>query len=250
MPSANRPSTAPRPERPPVSRKRAASPRCKAASKSSRSGKTGRKSRPQPEGVWARLRRKLADGAAWAVHDAHVGTVVFFAIYFGSSWVALGGIAVDKVVGTSICNPDWFLRVKLTALGAGLVWGLLILAPAALLARYLRTSSFDAWRDGITKRRVRPIVDALATYAAMLVAVMVWTATPPPGPAEFVVPGPQVYQARLAIINLQIMALRCLEDASPPHCSRPDIRHIQARYFLEWHDKAPPSAFDGRSSWG
>jgi hypothetical protein len=45
------------------------------------------------------------------------------------------------------------------------------------------------------------------------------------------------------------MALRCMEDATPAHCSRPDIRRIQVRYYLKWLDEAP-GAFEGRRSWG
>jgi hypothetical protein len=163
----------------------------------------------------------------------------------------LGLIGIDTVASTSISNltSDWFIRAKLTALGAGLVWGLLILAPAALLAMCLRTS-FDACLDlMLTKPRVRPIVNALAVYVATLVGVEVWNMPPPPGPPEFDVPRTDVYSAELAIINLKLMALRCMQDASPTHCSRPDIRRIQVRYYLEWLDQAP-AAFEGERSWG
>jgi hypothetical protein len=210
-----------------------------------------RKSRPQSEGVWVRLRRKLVEGAEWAVCEAYVGILVFCAIYFGSTWVMLGLMGIDTVAGTTFDNltSDWFIRAKLTALGAGLVWGLLILAPAALLARCLRTS-FDVSLDRmLTKPRARPIVNALAVYVATLVGVGVGNMPPPPGPPVFVVPRTDVYSAELAIINLRLMALHCMEDASPAHCSRPDIRRIQARYYLEWLEKAPP-AFEGRRSWG
>jgi hypothetical protein len=75
----------------------------------------------------------------------------------------------------------------------------LFLAPAALLARCLRTS-FGARPVRVpTKSRVRPIFNALAVYGATLVGVAVWNMPPPPGPLEFVVPGPDVYGARLAI---------------------------------------------------
>jgi hypothetical protein len=185
--------------------------------------------------IGARLRRKLVEGAEWAVCDALVGRMVFCAIYFGSTWVMLGLLGFDTVAGTSIYNltSDLILRAKLTALGAGLVWGLLILAPAALLAWCVRTS-IDASLDRMfTRQYVRPTVDALAVYVAMLVGIAVWNAPPPPGPPEFVVPGPEVYQAELAMIKLRIMALRCMEDATPAHCSRPDIRRIQVRYYLK-----------------
>ena len=62
-------------------------------------------------------------------------------------------------------------------------------------------------------------------------------------------PGPDVYQAELAMIKLRIMALRCMEDTTPAHCSRPDIRRIKVRYYLKWLDEAP-GAFEGRRSWG
>src|SRR5215831_1217260 len=92
--------------------------------------------------IGSRVRRKLVEGAEWAVCDALVGIMVFCAIYFGSTWVMLGLMGFDTVAGTAIYNltSDLILRAKLTALGAGLVWGLLILAPAALFARCLRTS--------------------------------------------------------------------------------------------------------------
>jgi hypothetical protein len=84
---------------------------------------------------------------------------------------------------------------------------------------------------------------------ATLVGVEVWNMPPPPGPPEFDVPRTDVYSAELAIINLKLMALRCMQDASPTHCSRPDIRRIQVRYYLEWLDQAP-AAFEGERSWG
>jgi hypothetical protein len=96
---------------------------------------------------------------------------------------------------------------------------------------------------------VRSIINALTVYMATIVGVAVWNMPPPPGPPEFVVPGPDVHSARLAILKLQLMALHCMKDPSPAHCSRQDIRHIQARYFLEWLEKAPP-ALESRSSWG
>jgi hypothetical protein len=62
------PNTLARPARSPIRRKRAANPSCKAASRSSRTKKTRRKSHPQ--GVWARLRRKLEESAEWGLCDA------------------------------------------------------------------------------------------------------------------------------------------------------------------------------------
>jgi hypothetical protein len=240
------PNTVTRPARSPVRRKRAASQSCTAASRSSRTKKTRRQSYPQ--GVWARLRRKLEESAEWALCDARVGAFVFFAIYVGSTWVMLGLIGFDKITGTSLLNLtlDWFIKAKFTALGAGLVWSVLILAPAALLARCLRTS-FDKRPVRVpTKSRVRPIFNALAVYVATLVGIAVWNMPPPPGPPEFVVPGPDVYGARLAILNLQLMALHCMQDPSPPHCRRPDIQRIQARYYLKWLDEGP-GVFEGTS---
>jgi hypothetical protein len=104
------------------------------------------------------------------------------------------------------------------------LWGLLIHALAALLAGRLRTW-FDARRDLMLPwPRVRSIINALAVYVATLVGVAAWNMPPPPGPPEFVVPGPEVYSARLAIIKLQLMALHCMKDPSPAHCSRQDTR--------------------------
>jgi hypothetical protein len=228
-----------------------ANPGRKPATRSSRGKRTRGESSAKSKGVWARLRRKLAQGAECAVRDAQVGTMVFCTIYFGVNFVALGLIGLDTVAGTSVFSPSagWFLGVKLTALGAGLAWGLLILAPAALLARCLRTSSAARLDGVLTKRLVRPIVDALAVYVAILVGVAVWNLPPLPGPPEFVVPGPDVYGAELARLNLRLMALRCMQDPSPPHCSRQDIRHIQARFYLQWTDEHP-AVFEGRHGWG
>src|SRR5262245_7901035 len=124
--------------------------------------------------------------------------------------LALAGI--DAVPSTSLFKQalDWFATVKLTALGAGMVWSLFILAPAALFARV-----FDTWADGIfTKQLVRPIVGPLTFYWAALVGVQVWDHLPriEKGPPEFAVPGPEIYRAELAIIELHLMALNCMKD--------------------------------------
>jgi hypothetical protein len=157
------------PARTPTRRKRAALPKTGAPSRSS----PGKRMRPkttrsQPKSVWVRLRRKLAEGAKWAVHDARVGMVVFLAFYFGTTWVMLALIGVDAVAGTSLFKLalDWFATIKFTALGAGLAWGLVVLAPAALVTRLLRSwvsARVDPWAGGLfTKQLVRPIVGALA----------------------------------------------------------------------------------------
>jgi hypothetical protein len=51
------------------------------------------------------------------------------------------------------------------------------------------------------------------------------------------------------MLDLKLMALRCIKDASPVHCSRPDIQRIPARCDLEWPQKGP-GIFEGRRSWG
>ena len=88
--------------------------------------------------------------------------------------------------------------------------------------------------------RVRPIVSALALYGMQFGSAFVWNNMPPyePWPGEFVVPGPDGHGARLAILGLEIKALRCMRDPSPAHCSRPDIQRIHARYYLKWLDPA------------
>src|SRR5262249_40401431 len=92
-------------------------------------------------------------------------------------------------------------------------WCLLILVPVALIARVLPRwpdPRVDTWATGIfTKQVARPIVGALAFYGTSLVGVQVWDHLPriERGPLEFAVPGPDVYRAELAIIELHLMAL-------------------------------------------
>lgn len=62
-------------------------------------------------------------------------------------------------------------------------------------------------------------------------------------------PRPGRAQARLAMLELRLIALHCMKEVSPPRCTRPDIQRIQAHYYLEWLEKAP-SAFDGERNWG
>jgi hypothetical protein len=57
--------------------------------------------------------------------------------------------------------------------------------------------------------------------------------------AEFAVPGPEVYKAERAMIELRLMALHCMQDPSPPHCSRPDVLRIKAQCFLKWLEEVP-----------
>src|SRR5262249_60433874 len=106
-------------------------------------------------------------------------------------------------------------------------------------------------------KRIHPVVDAVAVYVALLMGVVVWNMPPPPGPPEmppppgppeFTVPGPEVYQAQRAMLELRLLALRCILDPSPPHCSRPDLLRIQARYYLRWLEEVP-GIFEGRHSW-
>jgi hypothetical protein len=68
-------------------------------------------------------------------------------------------------------------------------------------------------------------------------------------PPEFPIPGPEVYQAQRAMLELRLMALCCILDPSPPHCSRPDVLRIQAKYYLQWLEEVP-GIFEGRHSWG
>ena len=103
--------------RAPTRRTRATQPKTRAPSRSSRAKRTRLKAAgAQPESAWVRSRRKLAEGAEWALCDAYVGMVVFFALYFIPTWVMLALIGIDAVVGTSIFKlaSDWFIRVKFT----------------------------------------------------------------------------------------------------------------------------------------
>ena len=167
--------------------------------------------------------------------------------------MALVFIGVDWLAGTSLMRgPDWVLPAKLTALAATLLWALLIFAPAATLSWALDAPSASAIRPPLSLlKRVRPIVGALALYGMLFGGALVWSNMPPYEPwlGEFVMPGPDVRGARLAILGLEIKALDCMRDPSPAHCSRPDIQRIQARYYLKWLDEVP-GIFEGRRSWG
>ena len=65
-------------------------------------------------------------------------------------------------------------------------------------------------------------------------------------------PRTDIYGPRVAILNLELMALRCMEDATPAHCRKPDIIRLQARLFFELRDKVPGAAdtFVGPRGWG
>jgi hypothetical protein len=97
-------------------------------------------------------------------------------------------------------------------------------------------------------RGTLPEQDALAVYVALLLGVAVWNMSPPPGPPEFAIPGPEVYRAQRTVLELRLMALHCIKDASPARCSRPDVQRIQAHYFLKWLDEVP-GIFEGEPDW-
>ena len=85
-----------------------------------------------------------------------------------------------------------------------------VLAPAAVCASLLNAEpEGSSWR-------VRPIVGALALNAMLLVGYEVWHHIPPrpPWPPEFIVPRTDIYGPRVAILKLELMALRCMEDAT------------------------------------
>jgi hypothetical protein len=175
-----------------------------------------------------------------------VGLIAFAGLTFAPTWVMLGSIGVDAVNGTSLAKlvEDWLFVVKGLAMVAGAGWAVLFYAPAALFAWLL-----NAPRHTYSPKRIRPIVDAVAVYVAVLVGAALWNMPPLPAPPDVVVPGPEVYRAELAMIKLRLMALHCMGDASPAHCSRYDIQCIQARYYLKWLEEVP-GIFEGRRSWG
>ena len=78
----------------------------------------------------------------------------------------------------------------------------------------------------------------------LLVGYEVWHHIPPrpPWPGEFIVPQTDIYGPRLAILKLELMALGCMQDATPDHCRRPDIIRLQTRLFFELLDKVPGAA--------
>jgi len=124
-----------------------------------------------------------------------------------------------------------------------MLWAVLFLAPAHALSWW-----FNQPRTSFSPKRVRPVVDAIAVYIALLMGVAAWTMPAPPGPPEFPIPGPEVYQTRRAMLELHLIAVRCMLHPSPPHCSRPDVLRIQARYYLKWLEEVP-GIFEGRHSW-
>jgi hypothetical protein len=196
--------------------------------------------RAQPES----LRRKFEEATAQALEDARVGLTVLIGLSFAPTLVMLGSLVLDAVAGTSLNIPtDWFFYAKLLALGAAVLWAVLFLAPTRALSWWLNEP-----KRSFSLRRMRPVVDAIAVYVALLMGVVVWSMPAPPGPPEFTVPGPEVYQAQRAMLELRLMALRCILDPSPPHCSRPDVLRIQARYYLKWLEEVP-GIFEGRHSW-
>jgi hypothetical protein len=173
------------------------------------------------------IRRKLETATAQALEDARVGLTVLIGLSFAPTLVMLGSLVLDVVAGTSLnLSTEWFFYAKFLALGAALLWAVLFLAPARALSWWL-----NGPKRSFSLKRIRPVIDAIAVYVALLMGVVVWTMPAPPGPAEFPIPGPEVYQAQRAMLELRLMALHCMNHASPPHCSRPDVLRIQARAF-------------------
>ena len=96
-----------------------------------------------------------------------------------------------------------------------MLWAALFLAPAGVLSWWLNGSSTEM----ISSKRIRPVVGAIAVYAALFLAVSaVWNMPSSPRPPEFEIPRPEVYQVRLAMLELRLIALQCMKDASPPRC--------------------------------
>ena len=187
------------------------------------------------------LRRKLEAATAQALEDARVGLTVLIGLSFVPTLVMLGSLVLDVVAGTSLnLSTEWFFYAKFLALAAAMLWAVIFLAPARAFSWW-----FNQPRTSFSLKRVRPVVDAIAVYAALLMGVAVWTMPAPPGPPEFSVPGPEVYQAQRAMLELRLMALHCMSHASPPYCSRPDVLRIQARYYLQWLEEVP-GIFEGR----
>jgi hypothetical protein len=129
-----------------------------------------------------------------------------------------------------------------------LLWCVFFLAPAVACAALLNAKpEKSSWR-------ARPIVGALALNAMLFVGYEVWHHIPPrpPWPPEFIVPRTDIYGPRIAILKLELVALRCMDDATPAHCRRPDIIRLQTRLFFELLDKVPGAAdtFVGPRGWG
>jgi hypothetical protein len=57
---------------------------------------------------------------------------------------------------------------KFLALGAGLLWAVLFLAPARALSGW-----FNGPKTSFSLKRIRPVVDALAVYVALLMGIVV-----------------------------------------------------------------------------
>src|SRR5689334_21583071 len=195
-----------------------------------------------------RFRHKLAKAAAQACEDAYVGLMVLTGLFFTPTLVMLASAGIDKAAGTALSGlaNAWYPQAKLAAIAAEMLWAVLFLAPAGVLSWWLSAQSGEM---SISCKRIRPVVDAIAVYATLFIGVAaVWNMPSSPRPPEFEIPGPEVYQARLAMLELRLIALHCMKDASPPRCTRPDIQRIQAHYYLEWLEKAP-SAFERERDW-
>jgi hypothetical protein len=173
--------------------------------------------------------------------------MAMLALYFGITMLLLGGIVIDWLGGTSLTEivADWVIEIKLVALAAALLWGVFLSGPAALAAWLLGAPSENfRWR-------ARPIVGALALNAMLLAGYEAWDhmPRPDPWPPEFIVPRTDIYGPRLAVLRLRILALECMEDATPAHCQREDIKRIEVEYYLKWLDENP-HRFEGPRSWG
>jgi hypothetical protein len=187
--------------------------------------------------------------AAQALEYAWVGLIVLTGLFFAPTLLLFASAGIDKLAGTSFSSVAnaWLLEAKLAAITAEMLWAALFLAPAGVISWSLNGSSATS---GVSFSWIGPVVDAIGVYAAVFLGVAaVWNLPSSQGPPEFEIPRPEVYQAQLAMLELRVMALQCMKDASPPRCARPDVQRIQAHYYLKWLEEIP-GAFEGEQNWG
>jgi hypothetical protein len=188
--------------------------------------------------------------AAQALEDAWVGLIVLTGLFFAPTLLLFASAGIDKLASTSVSRvvDAWLLEAKLAAITAEMLWAALFLAPAGVLSWSLNGSSAERT---VAFSWIRPVVNAIGVYAAVFLCVAAVRNMPSSlqGPLEFEIPRPEIYRARLAMLELRVMALQCMKDASPPRCSRPDVWRIQAQYYLKWLEEMP-GAFEGERDWG
>lgn len=184
--------------------------------------------------------------AALAAGDARLGAMTLIHLYFVALSLIVLATAFDMIAGTSltrVIDTLWYPGIEVLAIGAVVIWAVVLWAPASALGRLFRVEPEEP-----RQRRVRPVVGAVVTYAALLAGVAVWhMPAPPRPPLEFVVPKTDTYAPKQLYFELQMLVLDCLQEGlreggMPNICKRPDLyRELMERY---------PNVFEGERDWG